>query len=69
LEKFENDGSILAQFTLGYCYENGIGVKKNLPNAVKYYRNAAQRGNQFAYEQLKRLYNNLRPATETFKVN
>lgn len=69
LEKFEINGSILAQFTLGYCYENGIGVKKDLPNAVKYYRNAAQRGNQYAFEQLKRLYDNLRPSAETFKVN
>ena len=69
LEKFENNGSILAQFTMGYCYENGIGVKKSIPIAVKYYRNAAQRGNQYAYEQLKRLYNNLRPNTEVFKVN
>ena len=69
LRKFENNGSILAQFTLGYCYENGIGVKKNISNAVKYYRNAAQRGNQYAYEQLKRLYNNLRPNTEKFKLN
>ena len=69
LEKFENNGSILAQFALGYCYENGIGVKKSLPSAVKYYRAAAQRGNQYAYEQLKRLYNNLRPDTEKFRIN
>jgi TPR repeat protein len=69
LEKFENNGSILAQFTLGYCYENGIGIKKSIPNAVKYYRNAAQRGNQYAYEQLKRLYDNLRPSTATFKID
>ncbi|MFZ1518178.1 MAG: tetratricopeptide repeat protein [Ignavibacteriaceae bacterium] len=68
LMKAEINGSILAQFTLAHCYENGIGVKKNLPNAVKYYRAAAQRGNQFAYEQLKRLYDSLRPKTETFNV-
>lgn len=69
LEEFENYGSILAQFALGYCYENGIGIKKSIPNAVKYYRNAAQRGNQYAYEQLKRLYDNLRPNADTFKIN
>ncbi len=69
LEKFEKYGSILAQFTLGYCYENGIGVKKSVPNAVKYYRSSAQRGNQYAFEQLKRLYDNLRPGTEIFKIN
>ena len=69
LEEFENNGSILAQFTLGYCYENGIGIKKSIPNAVKYYRNAAQRGNQYAYEQLKRLYDQIRPAIDQFKIN
>jgi TPR repeat protein len=69
LEKAESNGSVLAQFTLGYCYENGIGVKKNLPNAVEYYRNSAQRGNQYAYQQLKRLYDNLRPSENIFKVD
>jgi hypothetical protein len=69
LEKYEQYGSILAQFALGYCYENGIGVSKNLPNAVEYYRNSAQRGNQYAYQQLKRLYDNLRPPEATFKVD
>ena len=69
LEKAEIEGSILAQFTLAYCYETGIGVKQNIPNAVKYYRAAAQRGNQFAYEQLKRLYDQIRPASEKFRVN
>lgn len=60
---------MLAQFAMGYCYENGIGATRNLPNAVEYYRNSAQRGNQYAYEQLKRLYDNLRPADTIFKVN
>jgi TPR repeat protein len=68
IEKSEKTGSILAQFTLAHCYESGIGVTRNIPNAVKYYRDAAQRGNQFAFEQLKRLYDNLRPKTETFKM-
>jgi TPR repeat protein len=68
-EKSEQNGSVLAQFALGYCYENGLGVKKNLPTAVDYYRKSAQRGNQFAYEQLRRLYDNLRPPEKTFKVN
>lgn len=69
LEKSERNGSILAQFALGYCYENGIAVNKNLPNAVEYYRNSAQRGNQYAYRQLKRLYDILRPVENTFKVD
>ena len=69
LKKYEIDGSVLAQFAMGYCYENGIGVSKNIPNAVEYYRNAALRGNQYAYKQLKRLYDNLRPSEKTFKVD
>lgn len=69
LEKAESDGSLLAQFTLAYCYESGIGVKQNIPDAVKYYRDAAQRGNQFAYEQLKRLYDQIRPGSQQFKVD
>lgn len=69
LRESEARGSLLAQFTLGYCYENGIFFKKSIPDAVKYYRAAAQRGNQFAYQQLKRLYDNLRPAVERFKVD
>ena len=69
LKKYESIGSVLAQFTLGYCYENGIGLTKNLPNAVEHYRNSAQRGNQYAYQQLKRLYDNLRPAEKIFKID
>lgn len=69
LEKAESEGSLLAQFTLAYCYESGIGVKQNTPEAVKYYRDAAQRGNQFAYEQLKRLYDQIRPTSKQFKVD
>ena len=69
LETAESSGSILAQFTLGYCYENGIGVKKSIPIAVKFYRAASQRGNQFAFKQLIRLYDKIRPATDTFKLN
>lgn len=69
LTSAEEKGSLLAQFALGYCYENGIGVKQNIAAAVKYFRLSAQRGNQFAYEQLKRLYDSKRPASEKFKVN
>lgn len=68
LEKAESEGSSLAQFTLAYCYETGRGVKQNIPTAVKYYREAAQRGNQFAYEQLKKLYDQIRPNSSEFRI-
>ncbi len=62
-------GSVLAQATLAYCFQNGIGVDKNLPNAVEYYRFAAQRGSQFAYNRLKQLYDSLRPEKKEFRLN
>ena len=31
-------GSVLAQISLAYCYENGIGVPESKSEAVKYYR-------------------------------
>ncbi len=61
LEVADNFGSVLAQVSLAYCYENGIGVKKSTPDAVKYYRLAAQRGSRYAYDQLKKMYDAIRP--------
>lgn len=69
IKEAEINGSILAQFALAYCYEHGIGVKQNTADAVKYYRLASQRGNQFAFEKLKSLYDKIRPNTATFKIN
>lgn len=61
LEKADTLGSVLSQVALAYCYEKGIGVKKFKADAVKYYRFAAQRGNRYAYDQLKRMYDEIRP--------
>ena len=62
-------GSVLSQVTLAYCYEKGIGLNKDKADAVKYYRTAAQRGNNFAYEELKRMYDEIRPDKKEFKIN
>ncbi len=62
------EGSVLAQSVLAYCYEKGIGTKENKVLAVKYYRVASQRGNQSAYNSLKRMYDEIRPDDEQFKV-
>ena len=35
-------------YFVGVCYKNGQGVEKNLAEAVKYYRLAAQKGNASA---------------------
>lgn len=73
LISFLNDastkGSILSEVALASAYENGIGIKRNLAAAVKHYRNAAQRGSQFAYRQLQRIYDLLRPAEPEFVIN
>ncbi len=62
-------GSVLAEVALGSAYENGIGVNRNIANAVKHFRNAAQRGNQFAFSQLQRIYNSFRPTEPEFVIN
>ncbi|GJQ21405.1 MAG: hypothetical protein HBSIN02_17600 [Bacteroidia bacterium] len=62
------EGSILAQVALGYCYERGLGVPKNPGDASRLYRNAAQRGSDSAYDALKRMHDEIRPAGEKWKV-
>jgi TPR repeat protein len=62
-------GSILSEVALASAYENGIGVKRNVATAVKHYRNASLRGSQFAYKQLQRIHDSLRPAEKEFVIN
>ncbi len=69
LKEAEKNGSVLAQVTLGYCYENGIGLNQDKGEAAKEYRFAARRGNRYACDQLKRLYDEIRPPDSMFQVN
>ncbi len=69
IRKAIKDGSVLAQATLAYCYKNGIGVEVSEPEAVKYYRFAAQRGSRFAFDELKQMYDAIRPADKIFRIN
>jgi len=68
LRSAANQGSVLAQAALAYCYENGIGVSKRKSMAAKLYKQAAYRGNETAYNSLKRMYDELRPANEEFQI-
>jgi len=68
LRSIANEGSILAQTALALCYEKGIGVKESKAEAVRLYRHAAQRGNETAYNSLKRMYDELRPEEEEYKI-
>ncbi|MGD1007292.1 MAG: tetratricopeptide repeat protein [Ignavibacteriaceae bacterium] len=69
IQKADDAGSILAQETLAYCFENGIGTETNEAKAVMYYRMAAQRGSRFAFDELKQMYDALRPNDSNYKVD
>ncbi len=69
LESGDDLGSILSQVALAYCYEKGVGLDQDKATAVKNYRTAAQRGNQFAYNELKRMYDAIRPDKKEFQIN
>ncbi len=64
-----DDGSLMGQLTLGYCYEKGIIVSQNTPAAVRLYRACAQRGSRSAFDSLKRLYDQIRPSDKEFDVS
>ncbi len=68
LQSATDEGSVLAETVLGYCYEHGRGVKKNKAIAVKYYRLAAERGNETAYKSLLKLYDDIRPDDPEFQI-
>lgn len=68
LLKAADNGSVIAQSALGFCYEKGLSVKQNKGTAVQYYRNAAHRGNRSAYEALQKMYDEMRPDEEIFRV-
>jgi TPR repeat protein len=40
---------------LGYCYENGYGVAEDLEQAIHWYQQAAERGDEEAKASLERL--------------
>ena len=62
------NGSLLAQVSLALCYEEGIGIAKSRADAIHYLRLAAQRGSQFAYAELQRLYDEIRPDDTEFVI-
>lgn len=62
------DGSVLAEVTLGYCYETGRGVQPRVAEAVRLYRIAARRGSLDAYRALRRLHDDRRPADSEFAI-
>jgi TPR repeat protein len=63
------EGSVLAQTMLAYCYEAGLGVFRNTTEAVRLYRKASQRGSNAAYTALRSMYDEIRPADPDFRVD
>lgn len=55
LEKFARQGSARAQFNLGYLYETGRGVGKDMRAAKRWYQLAAQQGYPAARQRLEEL--------------
>jgi TPR repeat protein len=51
-------GDANAQSNLGFCYESGRGVEKNVAEAVKWYRKAAEQTNAYAQYNLGVCYMN-----------
>ncbi len=43
-----DQGHIMAQMYVGYCYEMGEGVKRNIDLCIKYYKKSAAQGNYVA---------------------
>ena len=51
-------GDAVAQIDLGFVYETGDGVPKDVAEAVKWFRLAAEQGHAFAQAKLGKIYNN-----------
>ena len=56
VEKAAYYGHALAQHTLGRCYKNGKGVKRDFREAVKWWQKAADQGNAGAQNNLGMCY-------------
>src|SRR5260370_28557917 len=56
LTKKANSGDTAAQFKLGYAYHFGLGVDKNVYQAIQWYRKAANYGDPAAQTNLGYIY-------------
>src|SRR4051812_21673675 len=56
LKPLAEKGDAAAQADLGICFINGDGVKKDLQEAIKWFRNAADQGNPAGQQNLGMCY-------------
>jgi len=68
LGKAAEEGSVLAEVGLGYCYETGTGVPRKNAEAAYYYRAASMRGSQDAFRALRRMHDAIRPDSPEFRL-
>ncbi|KAL1773691.1 death ligand signal enhancer [Sigmodon hispidus] len=52
-----SNGDSQSRFHLGICYERGLGVQRNLGEAMKCYQQSAAMGNEPAQKRLRTLFN------------
>ncbi len=62
------EGALMAQLALAYCYEHGFGLQASKAEAARLYRDCAQRGNQNAFQSLRRMYDEVRPKEREFVI-
>ncbi|KAM5299612.1 death ligand signal enhancer [Ctenodactylus gundi] len=53
-----SSGDSQSRYHLGICYEKGLGVQRNLGEAVRCYQQSAALGNEPAQERLRTLFSN-----------
>ena len=62
-----SQGNAEAQFELGCIYDKGLGVTRNYEEAIKWYREAAKRGNARAKNNLGYIYQDMHNYEEAIK--
>ena len=68
LRKAADQGSVLAEVGLGYCYETGTGLPVRDAEAAFYYRAASVRGSQDSFRALRRMHDAIRPAGSEYRI-
>jgi len=68
LRNGKSKGSLIAEVALAWCYQHGTEVIQSKGEAVRLYRDAAQRGSAAAYHALRDLYDDIRPKDSEFQV-
>ena len=56
--KAAEDGEPTAEYNLGWAHEAGLGVAKDLDQAIEWYRKAADHGDESAKRRLNELSGN-----------